>query len=80
MILVITVDIDVKESGLDAEEIKENITQFTRDLLTFGAEEQEIGLTLKEVEYSEEPSDEYIEESSGSFPFPFHECIIDCLR
>lgn len=53
MRLVITVDIDVKESGLDSDEVKDNIVQFTRDLLVNGAGEQEIGLTLREVEYSD---------------------------
>lgn len=53
MRLVIAVDIDTEESGLDAEEIKKNITQFTRDLLITGAEEQGIGLTLREVKYND---------------------------
>ena len=53
MRLVITVDIDIKESGLDPDEVKDNIVQFTKDLLIIGAADQEIGLTLKEVEYSE---------------------------
>lgn len=52
MRLVITVDIDLEESGLNPEEVEENIVQFTKDLLTLGASEQEIGLTLREVEYS----------------------------
>ncbi len=52
MRLVITVDIDLEESGLNPEEVKENIVQFTKDLLILGASEQEIGLTLREVEYS----------------------------
>ena len=51
MRLVITADIDVEESGLDPDEVKDNIVEFTRDLLVIGAGEQEIGLTLKEVEY-----------------------------
>lgn len=52
MRLVITVDIDVNESGLDEEFLKDNIIDFTRDLLINGAAEQEIGLTLQEVDYS----------------------------
>lgn len=52
MELVIIVDIDAKESGLDEEYIKDNINEFTRDLLLNGAAEQEIGLTLKGVDYS----------------------------
>lgn len=55
MRLVITVDIDVKESGLDSDEVKDNIVQFARDLLVNGAGEQEIGLTLREVEYGDQP-------------------------
>ena len=53
MKLTITVDVDLEESGLDPDEVKDNIVQFTRDLLTIGASEQDIGLTLKEVEYRE---------------------------
>lgn len=53
MKLVITVDIDVAESGLDEEQVKDNIVDFTRDLLINGAAEQEIGLSLREVEYLE---------------------------
>ncbi len=51
MRLIITVDVNLEESGLNPDEIKDNILQFTRDLLVNGAYEQEIGLTLKEVEY-----------------------------
>ena len=51
MRLVITVDIDLEESGLDQDEIKDDIVQFVKDLLIIGASEQGIGLTLKEVEY-----------------------------
>jgi len=53
MRLIITVDVDVEESGLNPDDVKDDIVQFTRDLLIIGASEQEIGLTLKEVEYSE---------------------------
>lgn len=53
MRLIITVDLDLEESGLNSDEIKDNIVQFTRDLLVLGAGEQEIGLTLREVEYSD---------------------------
>lgn len=52
MRLVITVDIDVNESGLDEEFLKDNIIDFTRDLIINGAAEQGIGLTLQEVDYS----------------------------
>lgn len=53
MRLIITVDVDVSESGLNEDEVKDNIAEFTKDLLSIGAEEQEIGLTLTEVSYSE---------------------------
>lgn len=49
--LVITVDIHTKESGLSGDDIKDNIVQFTRDLLIIGASEQEVALTLKQVDY-----------------------------
>ena len=53
MRLYITVDIDVEESGLNRDEVKADIVQFARDLLVIGACEQEIGLILREVEYSD---------------------------
>ncbi len=53
MRLVITVDIDMEESRLDSDEVKDSIVQFTRDLLVIGAGEQGIGLTLREVEYND---------------------------
>lgn len=53
MRLFITVDIDVEESGLNRDEVKNNIIQFTRDLLVIGAGEQEIGLILREVKCSD---------------------------
>lgn len=52
MKLVIKIDIDIKESGLDEKFIKDNIIDFTRDLLINGAAEEEIGITLNEVDYS----------------------------
>jgi len=51
MKLMIEVDIDLKESGLIQEEVKDNIVDFTKDLLINGADCQEIGLTLKQVSY-----------------------------
>lgn len=51
MRLVLTIDIDVEESGLDLDEIKDNTVSFSRDLLIIGAGELGIGLALKEVEY-----------------------------
>lgn len=53
MRLIINIDIDIDESGLNEDEIKDNIVEFTKDLLIIGAEEQKIGLTLKDVSYSE---------------------------
>lgn len=50
MRLKITADIDVEESGLDPEEIKEDIMQFAKDLLIIGAAELDIGLALREAE------------------------------
>lgn len=53
MRLVITVDIDIEESGLNEDVVKDNIIEFTKNLLISGAADQEIGLTLREVEYNE---------------------------
>lgn len=50
MRLVLTVDIDLEESGLDPDEIKGDVVCFARDLLIIGAEEQEIGLALRNAE------------------------------
>lgn len=52
MKLKIIVDIDMKESGLNEDNVKDNIIDFTKDLLIIGADEQGIGFTLKEVSYS----------------------------
>lgn len=52
MRLTIVVDVDIEESGLDQDEVKDNIINFTKDLLIIGAAEQEIGIALKEVSYS----------------------------
>ena len=53
MRLIITVDVDLEGSGLNPDNVKDDMVQFTRDLLIIGASEQEIGLTLMEVEYRE---------------------------
>lgn len=53
MRLIITVDVDLEESGLNPDGVKDDIVQFTRDLLAIGAGEQGIGLALREVEYSD---------------------------
>lgn len=50
MRLVITVDVDVEESGLDPKVVKEAIEAFAEDLIITGAENLEIGLTLQKVE------------------------------
>ncbi|MDD3414249.1 MAG: hypothetical protein PHY47_09635 [Lachnospiraceae bacterium] len=51
MKLIIEVDIDIHESGLVEDEVKDDIVNFTRDLLIIGAANQEIGLTLQQVSY-----------------------------
>lgn len=49
----IIIDVDVMESGFSSEdEIKDNIVDFTKDLLNSGAENQGIGYTLCEVDYN----------------------------
>ena len=53
MKLTIKVDVDIKESRLNEDNVKNNIIDFTKDLLIIGAYEQGIGFTLKEVSYSE---------------------------
>lgn len=50
MRLVMTVDVDLEESGLDPEEIKGEMWNFTRELLLLGAVDMEIGLALQKVE------------------------------
>lgn len=50
MRLVMTVDVDLEEAGLDSEEIKGEMWNFTRELLLLGAVDMEIGLTLQKVE------------------------------
>ena len=49
----IIIDVDVMESGFSSEdEIKDNIVDFTKDLLNSGAENEGIGYTLCEVDYN----------------------------
>ena len=50
MRLVMTVDVDLEESGLNPVELNEEIGSFTRELLLMGAIDMEIGLTLQKVE------------------------------
>lgn len=53
MILTIKIDVGVKESGYESEDdLKDNIVDFTKDLLINGAENEEVELTLLSVEYS----------------------------
>lgn len=52
--LIIKVGIDVEESGLNRDEIKQDIVQFTKNLLICGAEDQGIGLVLEGVDIGEE--------------------------
>lgn len=52
MKLIIEVDIDVEESGLEEDEIKDDIINFTRDFLIIGAEKLDISFALKEISYS----------------------------
>lgn len=49
MRLMMIVDVDMEESGLNEDDVKCDIVNFTKDLLIIGAMEQEIGLTLREV-------------------------------
>ena len=51
MTLVMTVDIYTEESGMDENEIKQDIADFARGILLTGAKTQDVALTLKKVEY-----------------------------
>lgn len=54
MIISIKIDVDAVESGFKTEdELKDQIVDFSRDLIINGAEELGTALTLKEVEYYE---------------------------
>ncbi len=55
MKLIIEVDICLEESGLNENEVKDNIVDFTKDLLINGAENEEITLTLNQVSYEDKP-------------------------
>lgn len=50
MRLVMTVDIDMEESGLDEKVVKDAVETFVKELLLVGAVDLEIGLTLQKVE------------------------------
>ena len=49
MKLVMIVDVDLEESGWDPDAVRVILDSFARDLLVNGAENQEIGLTLRGV-------------------------------
>jgi len=51
MKLTVEMDIDLEESGLLEDEVKDQLVDFTRDLLTIGAEELGISITLKQLSY-----------------------------
>ena len=51
MRLNVCIEIDTEESGLNEDELKDNIVDFTRDLLMCGAAEQDVACTLLEVGY-----------------------------
>ncbi len=52
--LIIKAGIDVEESGLNWDEVKKDIVQFTKNMLVFGAEDQGIGLVLEGVDIGKE--------------------------
>lgn len=52
MILTVKIDVDIKESGYESEkDLKDNIVDFTRNLLINGAESEEVGLTFLKVSF-----------------------------
>lgn len=51
MTLVMTVDIYTEESGLNENEIKQDIADFARGILLTGSKTRDVALTLKKVEY-----------------------------
>jgi len=53
MRMIIKIDIDCEESGLNEDDVKDDIVDFARDLLINGADYKEIGLTLLEVTYEQ---------------------------
>lgn len=53
MILNLCVDVDTEKTGLDADEIKDNLVDFARELLVCGAAEQDVECTLLEVGYED---------------------------
>lgn len=52
MKISIILDVDAQESGYANEgELKDNIVDFARDLIINGADYEEVGCTLLEVDY-----------------------------
>ena len=52
MKISITLDIDIQETGYkNDDEFKDNIVDFSRSLIINGAENEEVALTILEVEY-----------------------------
>ncbi|MGN0593988.1 MAG: hypothetical protein ACI4I6_02410 [Hominimerdicola sp.] len=51
MKISIVLDIDVQESGYTEDDLKDNIVDFTRDLIINGADNEEVAFTLLEVDY-----------------------------
>ena len=50
MKIKITIDVDLEDSGIEADDIMNNATEWVLDLILPGAEEQGIGMALCEVE------------------------------
>lgn len=53
MKISININLDIEESGLNEDEVKDHIIEFTRNLLINGADNEGIGLVLEEVSYFE---------------------------
>lgn len=52
MKISIILEIDIQETGYKSEDdFKDNIVDFSRDLIINGAENEEVALTILEVEY-----------------------------
>lgn len=53
MVMSIKVDVNIEESGLVEDEVKDNIVDFAQNLIINGASSEEIGLRLMEVSYEQ---------------------------
>lgn len=51
MILNLRIEVDMENSGLNEDEVLDDLVNFSRDLLICGAAEQDIECTLLEVGY-----------------------------